>query len=308
MGFGTAHVPKTGMESALRSALLTANLSHIDCAKVYGNEEAIGSALKRIFETSSLTRDKIFVTSKVWNDDHRRVEEACRDSIRRLQLEKLDLYLIHWPVAWRKGTVFCPDNSITLEDTWRQMERLVDLGLTRYIGLSNFDETNLKRVLRICRIRPYCNQLEIHPRLAQTNLVEFNKQNDVKVIAWSPLGKCSYLEYHAGLQRIAQKKHRTVHQVILRWHFQRGISTIPRSTKAAHIASNASIWDFELSDEEMQEIGTLDENKRLTRDWIAVFDTTPYFPYKFPVSMLITLVCRIVFFIVPNRLDLRGNP
>ena len=211
-------------------------------------------------------------------------------------------------MAWRKGTVFCPDDEASLEDTWRAMEGLVDKGLTRYIGLSNFDETNSKRVLQICRINPYANQLEIHPKLAQFDLVEFNLKNEIKVIAWSPLGKYTYLKDNPVLQSLAKSKSKTIAQLVLRWLFQRGIASIPRSSKTSRIVENASIFDFELSEQEMDVINGLNENKRLTRDWIGVFDTTSRFPYKYPIGWIVSCLFRFIFLLVPNKIDLRGNP
>jgi diketogulonate reductase-like aldo/keto reductase len=210
-------------------------------------------------------------------------------------------------LPWRKGTILCPDDEANLEDTWKTMESLVDKGLTRYIGLSNFDESNISRILKVCRIKPYANQLEIHPRLAQVKLVEFNKKNGINVVAWSPLGKCTYLEDHPILRNLAKDKGRTIPQIVLRWHLQRGISSIPRSSKTSRIVANASIFDFELSDKELHDINRLDENRRLTRDWIGVFDTTPRFPYKY-IGLVVSWLFRFIFYIFPNKVDLHGNP
>lgn len=307
IGVGTAHVKARDMDSMLRTALLSASVYHIDCAKVYGNEEAVGTVLKSLFDSGVVSRDQVFLTSKLWNDDHARVEQACRESLKRLQVDSLDLYLIHWPRAWRKGTLFCPDDSVSLEDTWRAMEALVDKGLTKRIGLSNFDETNVKRILRICRIKPYANQLEIHPRLSQPRLVKFNQDNGIRVIAWSPLAKFESIANDPTLLRLAEKHHRTVCQIVLRWHYQRGISTIPRSSKPSRVASNAQILDFELSTDDMREIDNMNKDQRLTRDWIAVFDTTPRFPYKL-IDFVVKLLMRAVFFLPFVRIDLKGNP
>lgn len=308
-GLGTAHLKSDTMLEMVETALLRSNIRHIDCAKVYGNEQAVGDALENIFESGEITRKEVFITSKLWNDDHRNVEQACRDSLARLKLKYLDLYLIHWPVAWRKGTVFCPDDRATLEQTWHDMERLVDLGLTKRIGVSNFDKTNLRRILNcVKKYRPYANQLEIHPRLSQRDLVAFNHQQGVKVIAWSPLAKFQTLSNVPELHALAERKQRSVVQLVLRWHFQHGVKTIPRSSKPARIQSNAEIFDFELSADEMRQIDSLNLNRRLTRDWIGVFDTTPYFPFKFPIGLLVAYLFRFLFFFIPNRIDLQGNP
>jgi len=308
IGIGTAHIKADEMEEVISTAVLSANVFHIDCAKVYGNEESVGKALKKVFDSGKLARDKVFITSKLWNDDHRCVEQACRLSLSRLGLECLDLYLIHWPSAWKKGTVLCPDDEATLEQTWRDMESLVDLGLTKRIGISNFDETNVKRILAIARIQPYANQLEIHPMLAQRSLVKFNKSKNIHVVAWSPLAKFDSLARVPTLVRIAEKKGKSVVQIVLRWHYQHGVATIPRSSKPSRIISNAAIFDFELTDDDMEEIDNLDENKRLTIDWIGVFDTTDNFPYRFPIRFIVSWLFRFIFFFVPNKIDLMGNP
>ena len=185
---------------------------------------------------------------------------------------------------------------------------MVDLGLVKRIGVSNFDETNMARVLRCCKYHPYANQLEIHPKFNQRRFVKWNQERNIRVIAWSPLAKYKNLAKSEALLKVCERKNKDIVQVVLRWHFQNGISTIPRSSKPSRIVSNANIFDFQLTEEEMEIIDSINEDSRLTRDWIGIFDTTPYFPYKFPIGFLVRWLFRIIFFVVPNRVDLRGNP
>jgi len=308
IGIGTADVRISEMNSILSSAV-SSRVFLFDCAKVYGNEESVGRTLKELIQNDSrLDRTKFFIISKLWNDDHNNVEKACRDSLKRLDLEYIDLYLIHWPTPWKKGTVYCPNDSATLEETWKEMEKLVHLGLAKRIGLSNFDETNTRKILSACVIPPYANELEIHPLLSQRQLVEFNERNNIKVIAYSPLGQYDSIKDIETLNILAHKKNKTIPQVVLRWHYQRNISSIPRSKHPSRISSNASILDFELTSGEMEEIYSINQNKRLCRDWFGVFDSTPDFPYRYPIRSIVSWFFRIVFLLVPNKIDIMGNP
>lgn len=205
--------------------------------------------------------------------------------------------------------MFSLDSAQTLEQTWRDMERLVDLKLTKHIGVSNFDKSHLDRILKCCRIKPCANQLEIHPLLSQMELVLYNQSKGLKVMAWSPLAKYGdVLIKSKALQALAERKTKTVAQIVLRWHIQRGICPIPRSSNAEHAASNLDVFDFELSDSEMQIISQMNQNKRLTRDWIGIFDSTDWFPFKFPISYLIFGFFKMIFWIFPHKVDLMGNP
>lgn len=190
LGLGTAWLRKEAGKDALRAALGHGCRS-FDCAKVYGNEALVGEVLKEAVDSSAVKREELYIASKVWNDDHRpdMVASACRASLARLQLSYLDLYLVHWPVHWRKGTIGCPDSGVTMAETWEAMERLVDEGLVREIGVSNFGPKKLGELLQTCRIRPVVNQVELHPQLQQPALVKFCQDNKVTVTAWSPLFK-----------------------------------------------------------------------------------------------------------------------
>ena len=305
LGFGTARLGSgRTLERALRAAVVEGGLRHVDCAKLYGNEEAVGRVLRSVVEEGAVAREDLFITSKLWNDDHAHVRAACEGSLRRLGLAYLDMYLIHWPLSWRKGTILCPDDAVQLRDTWRAMEALVDEGLVRHIGVSNFDVSVLSReILPFCRIPPFANEIELHPFLAQPKLVGFCQSRGIRLIAWSPLAKGkSFLASNATLTRIAQSHGKSVVQVVLRWHVQRGVAVIPRSSSPAHILDNARLDDFELSPTDMRDIASLDAGKRLFFDFVGVFDdTSPVWRY---VGAALRLLARAVFFVVPNRIDL----
>lgn len=184
------------------------------------------------------------MTSKVWNDDHRpeHVAAACRASLARLQLSYLDLYLVHWPAAWRKGTIGCPDHEVDLMDTWRAMELLVDQGLVRHIGVSNFGEQRLTRLLNEARILPRCNQIEIHLQHQQCDLVKFCQKNGIVVTAWSPLAKGGLVNDHPVVAAIAARRGISTSQLVLLWHFSRGVVAIPKSSNPEHIRDNLAVW------------------------------------------------------------------
>jgi len=307
LGFGTARLGSgPTLERALRAAVVDAGTLHVDCAKLYGNEEAVGRVLRALTDEGRVTRERLWVTSKLWNDDHADVRGACVRSLRRLQLDYLDLYLIHWPLAWRRGTVLCPDDSVTLADTWRAMEALVEEGLVRRVGVSNFDRSVLARdILPHCRITPYANQIELHPFNAQPELVRFCQERGIRVVAWSPLAKgAPALAGDATLVRIARARGATVTQVVLRWHAQRGVVPIPRSSSPAHVVENAAALklELELTDAEMRDIGALNKNERLFFDVVGVFDdTAPVWGY---VGAALRGLARLVFAVAPNRVDL----
>eukprot|EP00300_Choanocystis_sp_HF-7_P041504 c8259_g1_i1.p1 GENE.c8259_g1_i1~~c8259_g1_i1.p1 ORF type:complete len:332 (+),score=49.39 c8259_g1_i1:28-996(+) len=304
VGLGTARLKRGWGRRAIEGSIQL-GVRHFDCAKLYGNEVMVGEVIAQALRDGHVKRDDIFVTSKVWNDDHRpeHVVAACRESLNRLGLKYLDLYLVHWPQAWRKGTVFCPDN-VPISDTWRAMEGLVDAGLVRSIGVSNFDKTNLSKLLATARRRPVVNQIETHPYLVQQDLVDFCQAHGIVVTAWSPLAKAnSGLLTQPALISISRAHGRTVSQIILRWNIQRGVSVIPRSANAKHIEENLNVFDFKLSAQEMRGISDLDRHKRSFPDLLGVFDDSPLFFHA--LGAVIRFVMWILWTIIPIRVDLK---
>ncbi len=223
----------------------------IDTAAFYENEEGVGQAIKE----SDVPREELFITTKVWNTDqgYESTLTAFETSMQKLGLDYLDLYLIHWPV---KGKY---------KETWKALEKLYKDGRVRAIGVSNFQIHHLEDVLADAEIKPMVNQVEYHPRLTQTELHEYCKKNHIQLEAWSPLMRGQLLD-NPTLKAIGDKYNKTTTQVILRWDLQNEVVTIPKSTKEHRIIENANIFDFELTQDEMDNIHALNENHRIGAD------------------------------------------
>ena len=230
---------------------LEAGYRHIDTAAIYMNEEGVGKAIKE----SDIPREDIFVVSKVWNTDngYEKTIAAFNSTMKRLGLAYLDLYLIHWPV---KGM---------FTETWHAMEALYNSGRVRAIGVSNFLQHHLEELLPATEIIPMVNQLEFHPYLVQQDLLDFCRAHRIQYEAWSPImrGKVFDIEL---LKNLAEKYDKSIPQIALRWDLQKGVVTIPKSSKKERIISNADIFNFELSTDDMQLIDLLDRNFRIGPD------------------------------------------
>jgi 2,5-diketo-D-gluconate reductase A len=248
LGFGVFQVPDAETTAAVATALETGYRS-IDTAAVYGNERGVGRAIAE----SGLARDELFVTSKVWNSDqgHDETLRAFDASLERLGLDRLDLYLIHWP-APRHGRYL---------DTWRALERLYADGRVRAIGVSNFEPAHLAAVLEAGTIAPAVNQVELHPALQNRAVVAANTAAGVVTEAWSPLAQGAVLADPA-VTAIAAAHGRTAAQVVLRWHLQQGRVVIPKSVTPARIAENLDVFGFELDAAELASIDALDRDGR----------------------------------------------
>lgn len=220
---------------------------HIDTASIYKNEEGVGQGIK----DSGVDRKDIFVVSKVWNSDqgYESTIKAYESSLKRLNLEYLDLYLVHWPV---KGKY---------KETWRAMEYLYQHKGVRAIGVSNFMQHHLEDLLSFSEIVPMVNQMEFHPYLVQQGLIDFCNKNTIQYEAWSPLMQGHIFELDF-MKDLAAKYNKTIAQIVLRWDLQKGVVTIPKSAKKERIRANADIFDFELSAEDVKKIEQLDRGKR----------------------------------------------
>ncbi|PLT28997.1 aldo/keto reductase [Peribacillus deserti] len=227
----------------------------IDTAAVYKNEEGVGEAIRQALEETGLKREDLFITSKVWNSDqgYESTLEAYEASLKRLGLEYLDLYLIHWPVAGK------------YKDTWKAIEKLYKDGRVRAIGVSNFHVHHLEDLLTVAEIKPMVNQVEYHPQLAQRELRTYCKDQGIQLEAWSPLMQGGLFENEV-LKQIAEKHNKTVAQVILRWDLQNEVVTIPKSIKEHRIIENADVFNFELSAEDIAAIDELNKNERVGAD------------------------------------------
>jgi len=278
LGLGTWKSKPGQVEKAVEHALKS-GYRHLDCAACYGNETEVGAGIK----ASGVTRDQIFVTSKLWNNKHHPedVEQACRRTLADLGLTYLDLYLIHWPHAFERGDELFPknedgiprfDTTIHPTDTYLAMEKLVELGLVKSIGLSNFNSEQIEDVLSKCKVKPVTNQVECHPYLNQTKLLSFCKERGLTITAYSPLGSPDrpwakpddvMLLDDPKLKAFADKHSKTPAQILIRWQIQRGVIVIPKSVTPSRIDENASVFDFSLSDEEMETIASFDCNGRM---------------------------------------------
>lgn len=227
----------------------------IDTAKIYENETGVGQAIKEAMQENNLSREDLFVTSKVWTADmgYEETIAAYETSLSKLGLEYLDLYLIHWPV---KGKY---------KETWRALETLYKEGRVKAIGVSNFQIHHLEDVMKDAEIKPMVNQVELHPCLSQQELLSFCNEQGIQLEAWSPLMQGQLLDQPV-LKQIAAKHGKSVAQVIIRWDLQRGVITIPKSTKEHRIVENADVFDFQLTEEDMTLINTLNQDKRIGPD------------------------------------------
>lgn len=238
-------------EKAIRSAI-DAGYRHIDTARAYHNEESVGKAVRN----AGIPRDEIFVTTKLWNADIRagRARAACEESLSRLGLDYIDLYLIHWPADG-------------FEVAWSEMETLYREGKLRAIGVSNFQDHHINTLMQNATITPMVNQIECHPLLTQKPLREYCESKGIACEAWSPLGGTGgNLLDHSALAAIAQRYGKSVAQIILRWDIQGGLITLPKSVHPDRIASNINIYDFELSAEDMAAIDSLNQDRRVGPD------------------------------------------
>ena len=239
---------------AVKSAI-KAGYRSIDTAAIYGNEKAVGEGIRAGIEATGIAREELFITSKVWNADqgYETTIAAYEESLKKLGLDYLDLYLVHWPSEGK------------YKDTWRALETLYKEKRVRAIGVSNFQIHHLQDVMKDAEIKPMINQVEYHPRLTQKELQAFCKEQGIQMEAWSPLMQGQLLD-NETLQEIAEKHGKTTAQVILRWDLQNGVITIPKSTKEHRIIANADVFNFELTKEEMEKIDALNQNHRVGPD------------------------------------------
>lgn len=252
IGLGIWQVPSETTAATVATALRL-GYRLVDGAAIYGNEVGLGQGLR----DSGLPRDEVFVTTKVWNDDqgHDTTLRAVEASLARLQLDRIDLCLIHWP---------CPARDRYI-DTWRALIRLRDEGRIRSIGVSNFMGEHLERLVDETGVIPVLNQIELNPRLQQAELRALHDRMGIVTQSWTPLGQgLSFAS--APVQAAAARTGKSPAQVILRWHVQLGVSVIPRSTRAAGLAENLDIFDFTLTDAEMAAMALLDEGQRCGPD------------------------------------------
>lgn len=252
LGFGVFQVPPEDTQEIVEEAF-AAGYQHIDTAAAYGNEEGVGAAIA----ASGCSREDIFVTTKLWNSEqgYDSTLRAFEQSIRRLGVDRVDLYLIHWPVP-------AADRYV---DTWRAFERIQEEGLARSIGVSNFRIEDLRRLQQEADYMPSINQVELHPRLQQGELRAWHAEHAIATEAWSPLAQATLLS-DPTIETIAAHHECTPAQTILRWHLQLGNVVIPKSATSERIRENIELFDFELSEDDMATIARLDAGERIGPD------------------------------------------
>ncbi|MCR1951255.1 aldo/keto reductase [Clostridium sp. DSM 100503] len=240
---------------AVRAAIKNGYRS-IDGAAIYGNEEAMGEGIRQGIKEAGISREDLFITSKVWNADlgYEETIAAYEASLKRIGVDYLDLYLIHWPVEGK------------YKEAWKALEYLYKEGRVKAIGVSNFQVHHLQDLLADAEIKPVINQVELHPYLSQQKVREFCRENDIQVEAWSPLMAGNGLLENEILKEIANKYNKTAAQVVLRWDLQSQIVTIPKSTNERRLTENIDIFDFNLSDDDMDKIDSLNKDLRVGPD------------------------------------------
>lgn len=253
IGYGTYKTSDEEVYGAVLSAV-KAGYRHIDTAAYYKNEEEIGRAIREC----GVPREELFVTSKVWNTDrgYENTKRAFAESMERLGLKYLDLYLIHWPANKKQ---FGEEAKKINAETWRALEELYAEGKVRAIGLSNFLPHHIEELMETAKVKPMVDQIEFHPGWAQTEISEYCQKNDIVVEAWSPLGRRDALDNEA-LGEIGRKYGKKTAQVCIRWILQHGILPLPKTVNPGRMTQNADVFDFELTAEEMK---TIDELKNL---------------------------------------------
>ncbi|MFW5966102.1 MAG: aldo/keto reductase [Persicimonas sp.] len=291
-GLGTWKSKPGEVYDAVRAAI-DIGYRHIDCAWIYGNEHEVGRAIEDAVSAGTVERDELWVTSKLWNDAHEteHVQPAIEETLDNLRLEYVDLYLIHWPLAFRRGVEF-PDGrddfltleEAPLEETWEAMIGLKESGLTRQIGVSNMGPERIEMLSKVGQV-PAVVQVESHPHLQQRELLSYCNERGIVLTAYSPLGSTDRqnrkpdeppLMGHETIEAIADEVDASPAQVLIAWALQRGTSVIPKSVTRSHIADNYEALDLELTDEHMERIAQMDKGYRYLDGEFFCGEDSPY--------------------------------
>lgn len=252
LGLGVWKAGNDVVGSAVQTALET-GYRLIDTAPIYQNEEGVGEGLK----ATTVPRDELFITTKLWNSDQQHAGKALEASLKKLQLDYVDLYLIHWPAP-------AEDHYVS---AWEQLIELQKSGLTRSIGVCNFDIGHLQRIIHKTGVAPVLNQIELHPLLQQRELQAWNATHSIHTESWSPLAQGGEGVFDTDIiQALAAKYQKTPAQIVIRWHLDRGLIVIPKSVTPSRIHENFDVFDFRLEKEELSQIQSLDSGTRLGPD------------------------------------------
>ncbi|MFD2828869.1 aldo/keto reductase [Corticicoccus populi] len=251
IGYGTFRVEDSeALSDAVYTAIQTGYRS-IDTAQIYGNEQSVGAGINRAVNEGLVTRDELFITTKVWNDDLSFDEtiQAFEASLEKLNLDYLDLYLIHWP------------GKDKYTESWKALEALYKKDKVKAIGVSNFNLNHLEKLDSISSVKPAVNQIELHPRLTQKEVIAYCEINDIQIESWSPFMNGALLNNDV-INKISEKYNKTAAQVIIKWNIQQGIVTIPKSMTPDRMKLNLDVFDFELSPEDIIALDSLNNNER----------------------------------------------
>lgn len=295
IGLGTWKSKPGEVKNAVLTAI-KAGYRHIDCAPIYDNEAEVGEGLAQVIKEGHVKREELWVTSKLWNNAHRRedVIPALKQTLADLKLDYLDLFLIHWPVALKKEANF-PERAddflslaeVSITETWQGMEDAVDQGLAKHIGVSNFKLERVRDLVDNSRIKPEMNQVELHPYLPQNALVEGCKALGVHLTAYSPLGSRDrspamkkddepILFDHPVIKGVADKQDCTIGQVLISWAVHRGTAVIPKSTNAGRIKENLAAADVSLDKDDMHNIANIEQHYRFVDGSFWAMEGSPY--------------------------------